>query len=216
MPDPFLPDPFLTDLADLARAEGGRDPALARPMALLVDALTRVGPAGVRHDLPTRPVVERHLADALAVAVGTPAELIRTVVDRVGWAEPYPEYAGEPDMDAMRSNYAYAPLIGAESDAISGGAVAAPWRSDEVFVGLVLQGPGCDYPSHVHKSEEVFWVASGTADWQMGDDWRVEGPGAVIHHESGVRHAAVTGDEPLLMLFAWVTDPGAIPVIVRR
>ena len=212
--------PFIEALSAFAAAEGARDPDLARPMGLLGDALARVVPPVGRPaqptQPPTQPVVERHLSDALAAAVGTAGDLIASVVDEVGWAVPYPEYAGEPDMDAMRANYSYAPIIGSAEDAISGGAVAAPYLSDEVFVGLVLQGPGCDYPSHVHKSEEIFWVTAGTSDWQMGDQWRVEGPGGVIHHESGVRHATVTRDEPLLMLFAWVTDPGCIPVIVRR
>lgn len=209
-------DPFIPSLSAFAVAEGARDQDLTRPMGLLGDALARVGRAADRPPQPSQPVVDRHLAAALAAAIGAPGDLIGNVVDAVGWAVPYPEYAGEPDMDAMRANYAYAPVIGSAHDWISGGAVAAPYLSDDVFVGLVLQGPGCDYPSHVHKSEELFWVAAGTSDWQLGDDWRVEEPGGVIHHESGVRHATVTRDEPLLMLFAWVTDPGCIPVIVRR
>ena len=208
--------PFIEALSAFAASEGARDPDLTRPMGLLGDALARVGRAADRPPQPSQPVVDRYLAAALAAAVGAPGDLIGNVVDAVGWAVPYPEYAGEPDMDAMRANYAYAPVIGSATDAISGGAVAAPYLSDEVFVGLVLQGPGCDYPSHVHKSEEIFWVAAGTSDWQKGDVWRVEGPGGVIHHESGVRHATVTRDGPLLMLFAWVTDPGCIPVIVRH
>jgi len=208
--------PFIEALSVFAASEGARDPDLTRPMALLTDALLRVMPTVGRGPQPSQEVVDRHLDGALAAAVGTAGELIGSVVHEVGWAKPYPEYAGEPDMDAMRANYSYAPIIGSATDVISGGAVAAPYLSDEVFVGLVLQGPDCDYPSHVHKSEEIFWVAAGTSDWQKGDVWRVEEPGGVIHHESGVRHATVTRDRPLLMLFAWVTDPGCIPVIVRR
>ena len=208
--------PFIESLSAFAASEGARDPDLTQPMALLVDALVRVMPTAGRALQPSQEVVDRHLGGALAAAVGTAGELIDSVVHDVGWAIPYPEYAGESDMDAMRANYSYAPVIGSATDAISGGAVAAPYLSNEVFVGLVLQGPGCNYPSHVHKSEEIFWVAAGTSDWQKSDVWRVEGPGGVIHHESGVRHATVTRDEPLLMLFAWVTDPGCIPVIVRH
>jgi len=207
---------FLDDLRAFVDAEGVRNASLARPMGLLADALGRVVPVDDHPIQPSVPVVDDHLADALADAAGVPGDLIRSIVDEVGWAVPYPEYAGEPDMDAMRANYAYAPIIGAAEDPISGGAVSAPYLSDQAFVGLVLQGPGCDYPSHVHKSEEVFWVAAGTADWQKGDAWRVDGPGAVIHHPSGTRHATITRDEPLLMLFAWVSDPDSIPVIVRH
>lgn len=207
---------FLEDFGLFVEAEVVRDPSLAQPMRVLSDALKRAMPVVEHPEQPSQPVVSEHLEDALRVAVGVPGELIRSIVELTGWAVPYLEYVGEPDMDAMRSNYAYAPLIGSPAPhQSSSGAVSAPYLSDEVFAGLVLQGPGCVYPSHVHKSEEMFWVASGTADWQCGDTWRVEEPGAVIHHPSGTRHATVTRADPLLMLFAWVSDPDSIPVIVR-
>ena len=142
--------------------------------------------------------------------------MARIVAGRTGWARPYPDYAGQPDMDALRANYAYSPIIGAAEDAISGNAVTALYLSDEVFAGLVLQGPGVVYPPHVHKAAEVYWVVSVTADWQRGDDWATHGPGSVIFHDTGGRHATVTGDEPQLLLFAWVTDPDSIPVIIRH
>jgi hypothetical protein len=37
----------------------------------------------------------------------------------------------------------------------------------------------------------------------------------VILHETGVRHATITGSEPQLLFFAWVTDPACEPVIIR-
>ncbi len=212
-----MDDSFLKALSAFVDAEGMRDPELTQSMEVLSVALTRLttGDEGIVQI--SQPVVDQHLNDALSDGVGAPVDLIRSVVGSVSWMVPYPDYAGESDMDAMRANYAYAPLIAStQNHAFTGSAVLVPYLSQEVFVGLVLQGPNCDYPSHVHKSEEVFWVASGTADWQRGDDWRVERPGGVIHHAPGVRHATVTRDEPLLMLFAWVTDPDCIPVIVRR
>ena len=209
------PDAFLGNLRAFAEAEGARAIYLNRPMEILSNALGRAIPVDDRPPQPSQPVVDAHLADALGAAVNAVGDLVRSIVDRVGWAAPYPEYAGESDIDAMRTNYAYAPIVGGAVDVISAGSVSAPYMSEEVFVGLVLQGPYCDYPSHVHKAEEVFWVAAGTADWQKCDAWRVDGPGAVIHHLSGTRHATITREEPLLMLFAWVSDPGSIPVIIR-
>ncbi|MDG2429008.1 MAG: dimethylsulfonioproprionate lyase family protein [Acidimicrobiales bacterium] len=214
-----MAESFLKALSAFVGTEGIRDRKLTQAMGLLSGALTRLTPADEESARISQPVVDRHLNDALSAGVGTPVDLIRSVVGSVSWIVPYPEYAGEPDMDAMRASYAFAPLIAAGKDSFKDDAVSAvsgPYLSDEVFVGLVLQGPNCDYPSHVHKSEEVFWVASGTADWQRGDDWRVEEPGGVIHHASGVRHATVTRHEPLLMLFAWVTDPHCTPVVVRH
>jgi mannose-6-phosphate isomerase-like protein (cupin superfamily) len=80
---------------------------------------------------------------------------------------------------------------------------------------MVLQGPGITYPPHVHKAVEVYWVLAGTADWQKGDEWSTHGPGTVILHDTGVRHATTTRSEPQLLFFAWVTDPGCATVIVR-
>jgi len=207
--------PFVEMLRAFVLAEGDRDPGLARPMALLADGLDHVTVAEPTPPVGL-PVIDRHFETALASGVGVPADLARIVAGRTSWAQPYPDYSGQPDMNALRANYAYSPVIGAVEDAISGNAVTALYHSDEVFVGLVLQGPGVVYPAHVHKAAEVYWVISGTADWQWGDDWSTHGSGAVIFHDTGVRHATVTGDEPQLLLFAWVTDPDSIPVIIRH
>ena len=209
-----MPDPFLTAFGDFARAEGQRDPTLSGPMLLLADALTRVVPAEMG-PLASLPVVDKHLEASRQTGVGVPADLALQMVDRTSWASPYPDYAGEPDMDAMRSAYAYTPIIGQAESAILLTAGSAPYLSDEVSAGLVLQGPGVVYPPHVHKAVEIYWVISGTADWQRGDEWSTHGPGATIFHDTGVRHATTTGDGPQLLLFAWATDPGGVPVIVR-
>ena len=207
--------PFVEALRSFAVDEGDRDPGLARPMALLAGGLDQVTVAEQtpQTDLP---VIDQHFKATLASGVGVPSDLARMVEGKTSWAQPYPDYGCQPDMDILRANYAYSPVIGAAEDVISGNASTALYLSNEVFVGLVLQGPGVVYPSHVHKAAEIYWVISGTADWQLGDVWSTHGPGAVIFHDNGVRHATVTGDEPQLLLFAWVTDPDSIPVIIRN
>ena len=208
-------DPFLDRFIVFAHAEADRDPSMADAMSNLADALercTRV-PPGAR---PTYPVIDEHLGPCLDAAVGAPGELLRLVVDQMGWAIPYVEHIGEPDMDHMRANYAYAPIVG--TNPIDGGGLEEPsplYASDDVFAGAVVQGPGVTYPSHVHKATEAFWVAAGTADWQRGDEWTSRGPGSTIFHPTGTRHATVTHDEPQLMLFAWTSDVDCVPVIIR-
>ncbi len=198
-----------------ATAAGHR---LDGPMGLMRAGLAGATPLSEPAGPPMRwPVVEEHLETALAAAPESPARaVIAAVADRLSWGLPYPEHVGDPDMDAMRDNYAYAPIIG---ESLIGDPdeppLSALYASDDVFVGVVLQGPHCVYPPHVHKATEVYWPVGGTADWQLGDEWSVHGPGEVIHHVTGARHATVTGDEPALLLFAWVTDPASIPVIIR-
>jgi hypothetical protein len=206
-------DPFVTDLCSFAESEGVRVPELRQPMALLADSLGRVSLLE-KSERPSLPVVDYHLADALEAAEGPVGDLLRKVLPDAGWARPYPEHAGEPDMDLFRAGYGYAPVIGSPGNSYRGGALPL-FGSEEVFVGAVLQGPHVVYPSHVHRAIEVYWAASGTADWQKGDVWRSCGPGEAILHETGVRHATTTGDEAILMMFAWVADPDSIPVIVR-
>jgi len=207
--------PFVEAFRAFAVAEGDRDPELTRPMALLADGLDHVIVAEPTPQTELS-VVDQHFEAALAAGVGVPADLARIVAGQTNWAQPYPDYVGQPDMDALRANYAYSPIIGAAEDSISRKSMTSLYLSDEVFAGLALQGPGVLYPAHVHKAAEIYWVISGTADWQWGDDWSTHGPGAVIFHDTGVRHATVTGDEPQLLLFAWVTDPDSIPVIIRH
>ena len=206
---------FIETFRAFAVAEGDRDPELARAMALLADGLDHVMVAEPTPQTQL-PLIERHFEAALDAGVGVPADLARMVAGYTNWAQPYPDYIGQPDMDALRANYAYCPVIGAAEDLISRNASTSLYLSDEVFAGLALQGPGVVYPAHVHKAAEIYWVISGTADWQWGDEWSTHGPGAVIFHDTGVRHATVTGDEPQLLLFAWVTDPDSIPVIIRH
>ena len=182
-----MSDPFLTAFGDFARSEGQRDPALSGPMLLLADALTRVVPAQVG-TLASLPVVDEHLEASRQAGVGVLADLALQVADRTSWASPYADYAGEPDMDAMRSAYAYAPIIGQAYNAILGRPGSAPYLSDEVQAGLTLQGPGVVYPPHVHKAVEIYWVISGTAKWQRGDEWSTHGPGATIFHDLSLIH----------------------------
>jgi len=206
-------DSFLTALGSFAESEGERMPELEKSMALLTRALDRAS----RLDPPERPqvpVVEDYLAGALETAEGPLGDLLRAVLPEAGWAQPYAEHVGEPDMDAFRAGYGYAPVVGSLDNSYR--SEASPlYGSEEVFVGAVLQGPNIVYPSHVHRAVEVYWAASGTADWLRGDVWSRRGPGSAFLHDAGVRHATTTGDEAILMMFAWVTEPGSIPVIVR-
>ena len=109
-------------------------------------------------------------------------------------------------MDTFRANYAYADLIGPEG----------LMPSDEVYIGVSIQAPETLYPSHVHKSVEVYYVVAGFADWQRGPEpWTRRSPGSFLLHGSGVRPATRTADEPLLAFAVWLGDVNSECVIVR-
>ena len=94
-----MDDGFITDFQGFAAAEATRYPALAEPLDRLVDAFESVEPVD-RNPGPILPVVDEHLDVTLSAAAGSAGELLRGVAHEVGWAQPYPEHVGEPDMDA--------------------------------------------------------------------------------------------------------------------
>lgn len=160
-------------------------------------------------------VMERWLETAVSLAAGQEGEAaanaLLTVSKKLRWGQSYANYIGEPDIDLLRANYGYtllaAPVLPERPSAHFG--------CDSVLFGFSIQAPNTLYPSHVHKAVEFYYVLGGTAVWQWGDQWQAQPPGALIFHNSGVRHAMQTHDEPLLTLFAWTTDLFGQNVIVR-
>jgi mannose-6-phosphate isomerase-like protein (cupin superfamily) len=204
---------MLADLIDALRSvclHGMTDGAEPRDeLAGVVEAVDWQGP--LSPPAPRGfPVVERHLAGATAMAATAEAKALATALRdnaaALAWHEGYTNYAGEPDMEALRANYAYTDLVGP----------GALLSSECIYLGVSLQAPQTFYPPHVHKAVEVYYVIAGTAEWQRGaEPWTVRPPGSFLLHGSGVCHAMRTRDEPLLTLTAWIGDLESESVIVR-
>ena len=93
--------------------------------------------------------------------------------------------------------HAYVELVGPDGLAVT----------DEVRFGLYLQAADTVYPPHRHAAEELYYVVSGTADWQKDDDaFALREPGTLIHHTPWQDHATTTRSEPLLAMWAWLGD----------
>ncbi len=209
-----MSEPILEAFHLLADNEIKRTPALAPWMNLLQAGLEDAQPqeTGEQYSLP---VVEKHFIKTLSKGSGLLADIVSLSADRLSWGIPYEEHVGEPDMDELRDNYAFAPIIGSQKGNRSEPLPAPLYSSDQIYVGVVLQGPHINYPPHVHRAAEIYWTVAGHAEWQKGDEWSHHEPESVLLHEPGVRHATITNESTLLMLFAWVTNPESIPVIVR-
>ena len=95
-------DPFIAGLCSFAESEGGRVPEMKQPMELLVDSLRTVSRLE-KSEPSSLPVVDEHLAAVLEAAEGPVGDLLRMALPDAGWAQPYPEHAGEPDMDVFRA-----------------------------------------------------------------------------------------------------------------
>jgi quercetin dioxygenase-like cupin family protein len=76
--------------------------------------------------------------------------------------------------------------------------------SGAVACGVLLLGPGTEYPAHSHEAEELYFPLAGRAWWRSGElDWRLRPPGTSIHHPSWMVHAVRTEREPLLAAYVW-------------
>lgn len=70
--------------------------------------------------------------------------------------------------------------------------------------GIYLQPPEMFYPAHRHEAEELYFVLSGAARWQLDDaDFEPVASGDLIHHAPYQPHAMRTQDRPLLALWSW-------------
>ena len=126
------------------------------------------------------------------------------------WERAYDNYASDPFMTRFRANFAATVLMwpGARERGL--------FRNESVGVAITLQAPHTLYPTHAHKAVEFYYPLGGTAEWLRGEEgWTSRPPGLLFFHDTGVRHATRTGEEPLLSLIVWVNDFDSEGVIVR-
>ena len=77
------------------------------------------------------------------------------------------------------------------------------FQSKKIRMGLFLQNPNVDYPSHAHEAEEYYLILSGHGSWQIGNNWYDAIPGSICHHQPGASHRMITKSEPLLAIWIW-------------
>jgi len=72
-----------------------------------------------------------------------------------------------------------------------------------VTCGLMLVGPGCNYPEHAHAPQEIYLPISGDGLWRHGGDpsYRPLGDDALVYNAPRVLHGARAGVDPLLALY---------------
>ena len=171
----------------LDRAEGRAGEEATRVKTLLDRASTEQAP----YTATAHPLV-RHLPAALAgLDRDAPdiAAVLRPLAKGLPWRYGYEASADRPD---LHLDMGWAEFVGP----------AAPFRSDEVCLGLTLIGPHTHYAAHRHPAVELYHVLTGSAAWSGNS----RPPGAFILHESNQEHAMHTGNEPLLALYTWSGD----------
>ncbi|MGB0386017.1 MAG: dimethylsulfonioproprionate lyase family protein [Ardenticatenaceae bacterium] len=139
----------------------------------------------------------RYLAPALSAAESDAglqlAHGLSPLSESLRWIQT-PNYVNDEKMRSFVGNYGYNDIIGPRGYV----------PSQSIAVGFLLMGPHLFYPPHHHPATEVYFVVSGHARWQRGDEpWQIRPPGTFILHPSGVSHAMQTEEEPLLALYVW-------------
>jgi mannose-6-phosphate isomerase-like protein (cupin superfamily) len=179
----------LLALRDVLSDHGGME-----PVARLVSALDDLGPA-------FQPVEAARAAscewlDAALAAAPPETEALRDALEPVTGMAEWREGPRPGAPAGFEGGYAYVALVGPDGQI----------PSSECRLGLYLQQPGLHYPPHAHDAEELYFIVSGTADWQAGDRRFEAMPGQLIHHAPGEPHIMATGEAPLLAIFVWLGE----------
>ncbi|MYD75126.1 MAG: cupin domain-containing protein [Gammaproteobacteria bacterium] len=80
-----------------------------------------------------------------------------------------------------------------------------PYVSERLRSGIGIWAPHVKYPLHWHDSEEIYWVLSGSARFQVGRDEpaSLKKAGDVVFMPSAVPHAFWTAREPFVVFYLW-------------
>lgn len=110
--------------------------------------------------------------------------------------------------EALWEVYRYKPLVRTP---------LADWpgiaRSD-VRMGLQELEPGAAYPGHHHPSPEVYFVLSGEARWEVGDETLAATAGTLVLTPPDTRHRIEnTSAERLRWLYLWWAPGGSMEAL---
>jgi mannose-6-phosphate isomerase-like protein (cupin superfamily) len=176
-------------------AGGGAVPNAAGWIDRLPRSLPQLRPvADGRASLP----VERWWPVALRSARPGLRQALSLLGPHLAWTQ-NPNYRRRPPHRRFLARYGYAVLVGPNDRS-----APALVPHESLALGLLLLGPGNEYPRHHHPAEEIYLPLAGTALWQRGAaPWRPVAPGTPIHHPPDLPHATRTTAAPLLALYFW-------------
>lgn len=108
-------------------------------------------------------------------------------------------YGGGGDMD---------PVLAEGMLAAQAAGTYGCFASDRIATGQFLLAPGVHYPLHTHSAPEIYYCLSGRIDIQHGVDAK---PFSLSAGDYSITpphrlHALTVGDEPTLLIYAWIGD----------
>ncbi len=142
--------------------------------------------------LPASEFVEPSLKHARALT----RPLLQTFAEhchRLHWEQTYgPDDKLVPR--AMLDGYGFADVIGARG----------PFVSDRIRSGILVFGPGIDYPLHHHAAEEAYVLLAGNAEFSLhGESPARRRAGDGVYVEPNRPHALRTRKKALVIFYLW-------------
>ncbi|MGZ9811403.1 dimethylsulfonioproprionate lyase family protein [Pseudoroseicyclus sp. H15] len=158
---------------------------------------------------PAAEALHRDLPAALAaLAVSEPAlaSSLAEAAEHLGW-QTYDYPPGADIGDFFPRSHAYCALAGEER---------ATWPAEGLDVGLLLVSRRVFYRDHAHPSPELYLPLTGPHGWRFhpGAPMASVAAFAPIWNEPNAPHAILTGNVPLLCLYAWLAEPQAPSTLV--
>jgi hypothetical protein len=184
---------LINAVRDIFEAESAKNtvdsPQLKRVLALMEEL--RLDPDRPE---PTQVPGCRHLSRTLDLGEAGPAARVATATRELeptlAWAQ-NPRYNIENKGAEFMDNYGWSAL------GLTG--------SDSMSFGVLLLGPGIEYPPTSYESEGVFLVIGGSPEWKSDDDpWVRVKAGDIICRPYGGAEGKRPGKEPMLALYAWM------------
>jgi hypothetical protein len=145
-------------LASALAVDDGGDPAIAAEIARVQGHIAAgVGAAAKNLPEPTRHPLTAHLApaiDAAALRFPALAAALLPVAAELPWRY---GYAARAELPGLETRMGWAEIVGP----------AAPFRSDDVCLGLTFLAPETLYPDHRHPAAELYRIVAGRPTWTV-------------------------------------------------
>jgi mannose-6-phosphate isomerase-like protein (cupin superfamily) len=183
---------FTQDLAKRAQD----DPALLPFVAELnkVDTTSLQREPLPRLDHPAMKMLDRAVERAEADEALLP--IARKAAHELNWSQ---VYAGGGDIDPA--------IVDGMMAAQAAGSYGC-FAADNIATGQFLLTPGVHYPLHTHAAREIYYCISGRIEIQHGVDGTPFAltPGKYSITPPHRLHALTVGEEPVLLLYAWIGE----------
>lgn len=105
-----------------------------------------------------------------------------------------------PPGPSLSSSPYFVPAGGGSHHAIFPGVTIRTTAGEALMLSVVTLEPRSVVEEHSHPHEQMGMMISGRAEFTIGGETRILGPGDLWRIPGGVRHKVVTLDEPALAL----------------